>query len=58
MGLGIAAEVAVEGEARAIGRSPETVKAHLESVFQKLGARDCTHAVTFSLQRGIIDLDE
>jgi DNA-binding NarL/FixJ family response regulator len=44
--------------ARAIGRSAETVKAHLESVFQKLGARDRTHAVTLGLQRGIIHLDD
>jgi two-component system NarL family response regulator len=42
---------------QAIGRSPETVKAHLESIFQKLGARDRTHAVTLALQRGIIQLD-
>jgi DNA-binding NarL/FixJ family response regulator len=44
--------------ARAIGRSSETVKAHLESIFQKLGARDRTHAVTIALQRGIIHLGE
>jgi DNA-binding NarL/FixJ family response regulator len=44
--------------AQAIGRSTETVKAHLESIFQKLGARDRTHAVTIALQRGIIHLDE
>src|SRR5688572_5713405 len=44
--------------AQAIGRSAETVKAHLESVFEKLGARDRTHAVTIALQRGIIHLDE
>ena len=44
--------------ARVIGRSTETVKAHLESVFQKLGARGRTHAVTLGLQRGIIHLDE
>lgn len=43
--------------AQAIGRSPETVKAHLESIFSKLGARDRTHAVTLALQRGIIRLD-
>jgi len=43
--------------AQAIGRSAETVKAHLESIFQKLGARDRTHAVTIALQRGIIHLD-
>lgn len=44
--------------ARAIGRSAETVKAHLESIFQKLGASDRTQAVTIALQRGIIHLDE
>ena len=44
--------------AQAIGRSAETVKAHLESIFQKLGAKDRTHAVTIALQRGIIHLDE
>ncbi len=43
--------------AQAIGRSPETVKAHLESIFQKLGAKDRTHAVTIAFQRGIIHLD-
>ena len=43
--------------AQAIGRSAETVKAHLESIFQKLGAKDRTHAVTIALQRGIIHLD-
>lgn len=44
--------------AQAIGRTTDTVKAHLESIFQKLGARDRTHAVTIALQRGIIRLDE
>ncbi len=44
--------------AQAIGRSTETVKAHLESIFQKLGARDRTHAVTIALQRGIMHLDD
>lgn len=43
--------------AGAIGRSTETVKAHLESIFQKLGARDRTHAVAIAIQRGIIHLD-
>jgi DNA-binding NarL/FixJ family response regulator len=42
--------------AEAIGRSPETVKAHLESIFQKLGARDRAHAVTVALQRGFLHL--
>jgi two-component system, NarL family, response regulator len=44
--------------AQAIGRSTETVKAHLESVFRKLDARDRAHAVTIALQRGFIHLDE
>jgi two-component system NarL family response regulator len=34
------------------------VKAHHESIFQKLGAKDRTHDVTIALQRGIIHLDE
>ena len=44
--------------AQAIGRSTETVKAHLESVFRKLDARDRAHAVTIAVQRGFIHLDE
>jgi two-component system NarL family response regulator len=44
--------------AEAIGRSAETVKAHLESIFRKLDARDRAHAVTIALQRGFIHLDE
>jgi DNA-binding NarL/FixJ family response regulator len=43
--------------ARAIGRTDETVKIHLKSVFVKLGAADRTEAVTVALQRGIIHLD-
>jgi DNA-binding NarL/FixJ family response regulator len=42
--------------AQAIGRSAETVKTHLESIFQKLGARDRAHAVTVALRRGFIHL--
>jgi two-component system, NarL family, response regulator len=42
--------------AHAIGRSAETVKAHLESIFRKLDARDRAHAVTIALQRGFIHL--
>ena len=45
-------EIALE-----IGRSTETVKAHLESIFRKLDARDRAHAVTIALQRGFIHLD-
>jgi DNA-binding NarL/FixJ family response regulator len=44
--------------ARVIGRSAETVKVHLQSILQKLGARDRTQAVTLALQRGIIRLRE
>jgi DNA-binding NarL/FixJ family response regulator len=44
--------------ATSIGRSAETVKAHLESIFRKLGARDRAHAVTLALQRGFIHLSE
>jgi len=44
--------------AQVIGRSTETVKAHLESIFRKLDARDRAHAVTIALQRGFIHLGE
>ena len=44
--------------ARVIGRSNETVKDHMQSILQKLGARDRTQAVTLALQRGIIRLRE
>jgi DNA-binding NarL/FixJ family response regulator len=43
--------------ARAIGRTEETVKAHLKRVMAKLGVEDRTQAVTSALQRGIIHLD-
>jgi len=36
--------------------SEETVKAHLRSVFSKLGVGDRTQAVTTALRRGIISL--
>jgi DNA-binding NarL/FixJ family response regulator len=42
--------------AREIGRTTDTVRAHLVSIFEKLGARDRTHAVTIAVQRGIIRL--
>jgi len=41
-----------------LGISEQTVKAHMKNSMAKLGARDRTHAVTLSLQRGIITLDE
>lgn len=34
----------------------ETVKGHLRNIMDKLGANNRTHAVTISIQRGIIDL--
>ena len=44
--------------ARVLGRSNETVKVHLQSILQKLDARDRTQAVTIALQRGILQLRE
>ena len=44
--------------AHAIGRSAETVKAHLENIFLKLNANDRAHAVTIAVQRGFIHFDE
>ncbi len=44
--------------AEVIGRSAETVKAHLESIFRKLNARDRAHAVTIAIQRGFIRVNE
>lgn len=44
--------------ARLIGRSVETVKAHLKSIMRKLGVEDRTEAVTLALQRGFIHLDD
>lgn len=39
-----------------MGVSEETVKAHMKSIFAKLGVADRTHAVTLAVKRGIIDL--
>lgn len=36
--------------------SEETVKAHMRTIFQKLGVNDRTQAVTTALRRGIINL--
>lgn len=44
--------------ARVIGRTEETIKAHLKHVMAKLGTSDRTEAVTVALQRGIIHLFE
>jgi DNA-binding NarL/FixJ family response regulator len=40
-----------------IGTAAGTVKAHIQNILGKLGAKDRTHAVTIGLQRGIIHLD-
>jgi DNA-binding NarL/FixJ family response regulator len=44
--------------ARRIGRTAETVKAHLRHLMAKLGAADRTEAVTLALKRGIIHPDD
>ena len=43
--------------AASIGRTPETVKAHLKHVMRKLGVRDRTEAVIQAVRRVIIRLD-
>jgi DNA-binding NarL/FixJ family response regulator len=40
----------------ALGTAAGTVKAHVQSILSKLGAKDRTHAVTIGLRRGIIHL--
>lgn len=42
--------------AATIGRSDETIKAHVKSIFVKLGVHDRTEAVTAALARGLIHL--
>jgi len=44
--------------ARIIGRTEETVKAHLRNIMTKLGAADRTEAVTLALQRGMIHVGD
>lgn len=39
-----------------LGTAAGTVKAHVQSILSKLGAKDRTHAVTIALRRGIIHL--
>ena len=41
-----------------LGTAPGTVKAHVQSILSKLGAKDRTHAVTLALRRGIIHLHQ
>ena len=45
-----------KGVARALAISEQTVKAHLKSIFAKLGVADRTHAVTMAVRRGIIEI--
>jgi DNA-binding NarL/FixJ family response regulator len=39
-----------------LGTASGTVKAHVQSILSKLGAKDRTHAVTIALRRGILHL--
>jgi DNA-binding NarL/FixJ family response regulator len=41
-----------------LGTASGTIKAQVQSILSKLGARDRTHAVTIALQRGIIHLHD
>lgn len=43
--------------ARAIGRTPETVKAHLKNIMEKLEVGDRTEAVVHAVRRGIIHVE-
>jgi PAS domain S-box-containing protein len=44
-----------EDIARSLHLAPDTVKAHVSKVLQKLGARSRTHAVALALRGGLID---
>ncbi len=39
-----------------LGISDETVKAHVQHIMEKLGAKDRTQAVAIGLRRGIIHI--
>jgi DNA-binding NarL/FixJ family response regulator len=39
-----------------LGISEDTVKTHIRSILDKLGANDRTHAVTIALRRGFLDM--
>ena len=58
--ISVLQEVAAGGGNREIGVrlsiAEETVKVHMKSVLEKLGAVDRTHAMVIALQRGIIHL--
>jgi two-component system, NarL family, response regulator len=53
----VARGLANKDAARAIGRTEETVKIHLKSIFRKLRVTGRTEAVTVALARGLIHLD-
>jgi two-component system NarL family response regulator len=56
--LGLAAKGLPNSEiARSIGRTSETVKAHLRNLMGKLGVNDRTQAVMQAVRRGIIHID-
>lgn len=40
--------------ARLLGKSPRTVKAHVAAIFDKLGAADRTESVTRAFERGLL----
>lgn len=40
--------------AEKLGRSPETVKSHRESILRKLGAENISHAIALAYERGIL----
>ena len=44
-----------EDIARSLHLAPDTVKAHVSKVLQKVGARNRTHAVALALRGGLID---
>ncbi len=52
----IARGEANKGVARRLSISDQTVKAHVKSIFGKLGVSDRTHAVTVAIRRGLIDI--
>jgi DNA-binding NarL/FixJ family response regulator len=41
-----------------LGVSEDTIKAHMKSILEKLGARDRTHAVTIAFQRRLLNLQQ
>jgi DNA-binding NarL/FixJ family response regulator len=52
----VAAGEANKEIARSLGLAEDTIKAHLKSIFVKLGVSDRTHAVTVAARRGFIVL--